>query len=447
MNEDTKEMTDIERETFLLQKKLESALHLPRYSYLTGTIEDLNEYNDGGTRYPLEEIWNKLGISFIRQMDLDNLAASEGRYFWGEKDDAEVSEEYFSDYKAQIRRVIRLLQTGEIQIVAEDAGDEDEPDKKIYRYIDNRVLNDNTGTFEDMGVENDKLQFLDVFRAIEYNNVDLVRQLVEAKPELIHTRDSCGDLPIHTAVNHIVNIEILEYLIVKGSDINATDKEGLTTLHLVSGFNPFVAKYHAEKEMRQKQMDNLDHFFWWDELLWNFNMDIWYRPSPKLRRIAKFINNIRNAVILRWQLLKICFFGVNEFNPDEYKDEPDSIAILKLLIDNGADINVRNRYDKTPLHYAVEDNCFFRDIKYLIERGANVDAQDYEGKTPLHIAANLCDARSVQILLDAGASPLSLDQYGKTPYDIFIELVKFHPNWLWCPQPDIAKISKLLRPR
>lgn len=68
-------------------------------------------------------------------------------------------------------------------------------------------------------------------------------------------------------------------------------------------------------------------------------------------------------------------------NKDEYK----SPEIVKLLIDNGADVNAKTNFNSTALHYAVINGNSIENIKFLIDNGADVNAKNYEGKTALEI--------------------------------------------------------------
>jgi len=59
------------------------------------------------------------------------------------------------------------------------------------------------------------------------------------------------------------------------------------------------------------------------------------------------------------------------------------IAIIKYLVEHGADINKANFYIReTPLYYACE-NGNKSIIKYLVEHGADVNKSNGYGRTPL----------------------------------------------------------------
>lgn len=59
-------------------------------------------------------------------------------------------------------------------------------------------------------------------------------------------------------------------------------------------------------------------------------------------------------------------------------------AIVKVLIEHGADINARDDTGFTPLHWAVGRNAP-ETARLLVESGADVNAKTNEGKTPRKI--------------------------------------------------------------
>ena len=62
-----------------------------------------------------------------------------------------------------------------------------------------------------------------------------------------------------------------------------------------------------------------------------------------------------------------------------------NINKIKHLIEKGADVNAKNKWDNTPLHLAAwGDNMELG--KLLIEMGADVNAKGYLDKTPLQYA-------------------------------------------------------------
>lgn len=90
-----------------------------------------------------------------------------------------------------------------------------------------------------------------------------------------------------------------------------------------------------------------------------------------------------------------------------------SLAMMKLLLDNGADVSAKNRRGSTPLHWAIADEAKTR---LLLERGALIDAKQADGRTPVYQAASAANANAVlKLLMDKGADANLATANGQTP--------------------------------
>ncbi len=90
-----------------------------------------------------------------------------------------------------------------------------------------------------------------------------------------------------------------------------------------------------------------------------------------------------------------------------------------LLLAHGAHVH---RFSRNPLHNQALHACIAlsRDcetIRLLIAQGANVNMEQAGGYTPLHQAAAAGLEEVTKILLEAGANPACLCHQGKTPAD------------------------------
>lgn len=89
------------------------------------------------------------------------------------------------------------------------------------------------------------------------------------------------------------------------------------------------------------------------------------------------------------------------------------LALVKLLIDKGAEVNKKGW---APLHYAAANG--HDDVaQLLIDNSAYLDAESPNGTTPLMLAARGNHITTAKVLLDAGADSRVKNQLGMTALD------------------------------
>ena len=112
--------------------------------------------------------------------------------------------------------------------------------------------------------------------------------------------------------------------------------------------------------------------------------------------------------------------------------------LVQLLIESGADVNVRDKYESTPL---LECDPYYPEIiKLLLSAGAQVNVRDNENNTPLLFTATTCKPESVRLLIAAGAHiNVHGDDSRETPYD----LAQFEANHMGNEAaPEIVEMLK-----
>jgi len=90
-------------------------------------------------------------------------------------------------------------------------------------------------------------------------------------------------------------------------------------------------------------------------------------------------------------------------------------AIVKYLVNQGADINKESKNGETPLFDACRSGKESI-IKYLVEQGANINKEAHDGTTPLFYACHYGNEAAVKYLVNHGADTGKKDHVGKTPF-------------------------------
>lgn len=95
------------------------------------------------------------------------------------------------------------------------------------------------------------------------------------------------------------------------------------------------------------------------------------------------------------------------------------VDIARYLLARGANVNqaARNALGVAPIHSALASGDLAL-IRTLIERGANVNARQARGFTPLHEAAFSGRRDIAELLLARGADPGATNDDGKTALDV-----------------------------
>ncbi|KAL3477171.1 ankyrin repeat-containing domain protein [Aspergillus californicus] len=95
------------------------------------------------------------------------------------------------------------------------------------------------------------------------------------------------------------------------------------------------------------------------------------------------------------------------------------VKALEVLLDRGAKVDGQGKKRTVALAIAAaRDNSIAR---VLLARNANIEARDRSDRTPLHIAAQSGKVNNIRDLLRNGADPTATDKYGYTPVSIAVQ--------------------------
>ena len=129
--------------------------------------------------------------------------------------------------------------------------------------------------------------------------------------------------------------------------------------------------------------------------------------------IVKFlVNHVDNKPVFINRESQDSFTALNRFTFAH-------IEIVKYLIENGGDINYKNKFGVTAFMYAC---CTKYDISYLITSGANVNIQSNNGTTALMLAVINKRSNAVKELLDNNADIFLKNNKGKNALDEAIKI-------------------------
>eukprot|EP00011_Vannellida_sp_DIVA3-517-6-12_P011401 CAMPEP_0114619182 /NCGR_PEP_ID=MMETSP0168-20121206/8084_1 /TAXON_ID=95228 ORGANISM="Vannella sp., Strain DIVA3 517/6/12" /NCGR_SAMPLE_ID=MMETSP0168 /ASSEMBLY_ACC=CAM_ASM_000044 /LENGTH=352 /DNA_ID=CAMNT_0001830347 /DNA_START=152 /DNA_END=1210 /DNA_ORIENTATION=+ len=87
---------------------------------------------------------------------------------------------------------------------------------------------------------------------------------------------------------------------------------------------------------------------------------------------------------------------------EAYCETSELRPLVELLIENGADVSIQNKYGETPLHQAVARGNM-HSVRLLIELGAGLNINSKSGETPLHVAIRCGFPAVATVLIEHGA--------------------------------------------
>ncbi|KAK6957450.1 hypothetical protein Daesc_000235 [Daldinia eschscholtzii] len=118
-----------------------------------------------------------------------------------------------------------------------------------------------------------------------------------------------------------------------------------------------------------------------------------------------------------------------------YRDPPEAVrlAVVKRLVEAGADVNAKNRDDGDTALAVAAERGLVSTVEYLLDAGADLHARGSKGMTPL-IRACMCGGQeryqhaTVKLLLQRGASTTDVDNEGRNAMEIVCSSENGHPD-------------------
>lgn len=133
-------------------------------------------------------------------------------------------------------------------------------------------------------------------------------------------------------------------------------------------------------------------------------------------KFAKYekLKKLPATVLLYLNQQKTHATELDEDTPLLYAIKIGNIESIKILVQNGFDVNYGGKYNWTPLHQASEKGDVSI-VKFLLEQGATLTKTIDNEITPLHWAAYKGNLKTAELLLNNDAEINTKDVNGQTP--------------------------------
>ncbi|UCD52383.1 MAG: ankyrin repeat domain-containing protein, partial [Phycisphaerales bacterium] len=199
---------------------------------------------------------------------------------------------------------------------------------------------------------------------------------------------------------------VAELLISNGADVNARDTEGVSVLFYATGKG-----YSEIVDLLIANGANPDKVLWGAilgghndiaERLLSAGADVQSVGDSGALHVAALKNNLDGARLLIRHGVPVDARWLGR-TPLHYAITDGRTEFCQLMIEQGADVNARNKWNWTPLHTACEHN-YSDKVEILLANGADVKARNEDGNTPLAVARAAGHAELVTLLRKHGAN-------------------------------------------
>ena len=207
--------------------------------------------------------------------------------------------------------------------------------------------------------------------------------------------DNDGDTCLHVAVTEDCSKEVLQALINRGADVNATNKTNATPLMIAC---------------KKASMESIN-------VLLNAGAD------PNISGTSCF-RCLHDAVTLghKKEILQVLINHGADVNAANTNNETvlmtacwiKNIDAINLLLEAGADPNIAGANGFRCLHDAVTKGSSIEVLLAIINHGADINATNMNNETALMIACQMENKDTINALLSAGADPNVTDSNGDT---------------------------------
>lgn len=189
------------------------------------------------------------------------------------------------------------------------------------------------------------------------------------------------------------HIELIKFLINQGADFRRSDSSGLTPLH--------AATWSGNLSVVQLLLDH--------------GADVSTKTESGVSPLwtASFRGDLDlvSLLVSKEETLNILDYPAYTYTPLNIALSQGHLEIVKVLLNNNADVQTMTKVGWTPLHLASRKGDL-EIVKILIDKGAEINSTDRRGWTPLDLASSRGHVSIVKLLLEEGACVEPINDQG-----------------------------------
>ena len=234
---------------------------------------------------------------------------------------------------------------------------------------------------------------IDILTAAERGDIETVKALLNADPQLLNAADAAGYTSLHKAAYNN-RYDVAEYLISKKADVNAATRSGSVPLH--------GAAYYGHLDVVRLLLEN--------------------GASINIANAAGYTPLLSASAAGKTDIVRFLIEHGADVNPSAPNVRTPLYQavfnannnLAKLLLEHGAQVNVPTELGVPLPFFAMA----FRDHEIgtlLLENATDFAGTDNLGTSMLHYAAARGFVDQVSMLLDHGVEINAVDSLGRTP--------------------------------
>jgi ankyrin repeat protein len=234
--------------------------------------------------------------------------------------------------------------------------------------------------------------------AIRGQDMDAMRRLLDAEPELLHAGDMRSNQAIHWAAM-TRQLDFVDELVARGADVNAARYDGARPIHLNNGDYYFRGWRDVPADWRTRPREVIDH-------LRSLGAECDMCMACHMGDEAEVRKLLAEDPASANRLGDCLTYYQGSGAPLKNAAASGHLAIVELLLDHGADPNLREEGIAPNGHalYAAAANKHFEIAKLLLAHGAHPNQEVESSADALSRAIMNGDQPMIDLLASYGAA-------------------------------------------